>query len=244
SAFGFLYDGDFLTYSRENKTILWDHPSLNAASFWYRRSPRALQHSFAALWAIFEVEFNDPPQFLPGEIIVRLDTEGRLRAMKVIPRSDFVTSLATAPDWPAFFSSAGLEIAKWSPAEPQWDPDVFADQRTAWEGSLPDAPGIPMRIEAASLRGRPVSFMVVYPWMRPLRLTNQRQDIRYWVLILALVTLMAGASIFARQNLRLGRGDRRGAGRFVAWILTLLSITWILDEHHVTGPGEIGILIH
>src|SRR5262249_55597254 len=124
SAFGFLYDGDFLTYSRENKTILWDHPSLNAASFWYRRSPRALQHSFAALWAIFEVEFSDPPQFLPGEIIVRLDTEGRLRTMKVIPRSDFVASPATAPDWPAFFSSAGLEIAKWSPAEPKLDPDV------------------------------------------------------------------------------------------------------------------------
>jgi hypothetical protein len=55
--------------------------------------------------------------------------------------------------------------------------------------------------------------MVVYPWMRPRRLTNQRQySIAFWVLMLILVTLMAGASIFARQNLRLGLGDRRERG--------------------------------
>src|SRR5262249_36325591 len=115
---------------------------------------------------------------------------------------------------------------------------------------LPDMPGIPMRIEAASLRGQPVSFMVVYPWttpvMRPLSssiMISWAFIMTSWALTLILVTLMAAASIFAHQNLRLGRGDRRGAARLVASILTVFSITWILSEHHVAALEEIGVLV-
>src|SRR5216684_448114 len=37
----------------------------------------------------------------------------------------------------------------------------------AWQGSLPERPSVPVRIEAAAYRGKPVYFQFVGPWTRP-----------------------------------------------------------------------------
>jgi hypothetical protein len=38
------------------------------------------------------------------------------------------------------------------------------DLSAAWTGSLADRPNIPMRIEAAAYRGKPVYFELIGPW--------------------------------------------------------------------------------
>jgi serine/threonine-protein kinase len=50
--------------------------------------------------------------------------------------------------------------------------------------------------------------------------------------------LIASAVFFARQNLRMGRGDRRGATRLMMTTLAIWLTGWALIEHHVGTAGE------
>ena len=54
----------------------------------------------------------------------------------------------------AMFESAGLDIDAFTAVDPRTTPPVFADELSAWEGSFPERPEIPIRVDAASLRGR------------------------------------------------------------------------------------------
>jgi serine/threonine-protein kinase len=113
---------------------------------------------------------------------------------------------------------------------------------------MPDAPGIPIRIEAAGYQGKPVSFTTIYPWTRQERMA-QTPSTPYGKVLNVLgtaliVILVAGPAFFARQNLRLGRGDRRGANRMVtALILGPFTVTWILLEQHVATFWELELFV-
>ena len=79
-----------------------------------------------------------------------------------------------------------------------------------------------MRVEAASHRGRPVSFQIYWPWNRPLRAqpfepTPGEQAGGTLVIVLIAIALLAGL-VLARRNLSLGRVDRRGAFRLAAFV--------------------------
>jgi serine/threonine-protein kinase len=50
---------------------------------------------------------------------------------------------------------------------------------------------------------------------------------------------LAGGAVFARRNLRLGRGDRRGAFRLGAFMMTAMMVGWVVEEQHVAGFAEI-----
>ena len=63
------------------------------------------------------------------------------------------------------------------------------------------------------------------------------------MLVLLLLTLMVGGLFFARRNLRLGRGDRRGATRLVGFFFVTLAISWIFGEHHVPTFWEIYLVV-
>src|SRR6202040_353236 len=69
------------------------------------------------------------------------------------------------PDWSSLVAAAGLDLSAYRSVQPEWAPPEWADNRAAWlrstEGSNPSE-----RIEAASYRGRPVYFDVIYPWTR------------------------------------------------------------------------------
>lgn len=64
---------------------------------------------------------------------------------------------------------AGLDAASLRPAAPQWIPPHPYDARAAWEGAFPEAADVPVRVEAAAFRGRPVHFEIVAPWSSPAR---------------------------------------------------------------------------
>jgi serine/threonine-protein kinase len=189
----------------------------------------------------------DPPLTVPGEVMLFLDTEGRLRSFRAIPLARDSAETPTSPvDWSVLFSAAGLNIADWKSTEPKVFPESFADTRAAWEGTLSDAPGVPIRVEAAALQGRPVNFRVLYPWMLLEEESTQSafETFGYVLLTALFVTLVIGPVFYARQNLRLGRGDRRGANRMtLALAVVPFTIFFLLFEHHVLGLWELVLFI-
>ena len=210
-------------------------------TFWYKQSPRLLQ-PYDDIRGVPSI-YDDPPLLTSGMIRLRLDPEGRLKMLEAVPpEHDATPPSGGAPDWGPLLTQAGFDPGALKPVEPEWAPLVYADARAAWEGAYPQAAGIPLRIEAAAFHGRPVALRVFAPWVRPTRmgtetLTLWQESIR--ILSLALViAVMAGGVLVARRNLRLGRGDRKGARRLAVYVLAAATLNWVLDAHHVTGFAE------
>src|SRR6185295_12310861 len=120
-----------------------------------------------------DVKFIDPPMTASGMFGAVLDTEGRLvQFFNVPPQKDETPQPNTVTpqvNWAPFFIDAGLDQANFRSADSQWTPPSAYDARTAWVGAYPQAPQLPVRIEAASYRGKPVYFDVVGPWDKPTR---------------------------------------------------------------------------
>jgi len=131
--------------------------------------------------------------------------------------------------------------------EPIWTPLLYADTRTAWTGVLPDRPDVAMRIEAGAYRGRPVYWSLIGPWTRPGRMVahtpSPGQRAGNALLATVFITLIVGGAFFARRNLRMGRGDRRGATRLAYLVFGLLAVVWVAGESHVPTLWEVGLFV-
>jgi serine/threonine-protein kinase len=245
SAWGFTVDHAYLQYLRDHDKSpnRWPRGGAGAIQFWYRQSPNPLvPWSFDA-----DVRSTDPPAEVAGEIALTLDTEGRLTSFMAVPNQTGLASNISPPDWTVLFSESGLDPSKWAPTEPERDPLFHADTLVAWKGSVENQPDIPLRIEAASRRGKVVSFLLTGPWTQPARLPEVPptvgQQISDGMVIVFLLALIGGAAFFARRNLRLGRGDRKGAMRVVTVSASLLTASWIFGVHHVAAVGEAYLFI-
>jgi serine/threonine-protein kinase len=252
TAMGF-YDGkDFLRYIEEHdkSKTRWDHLETGAFVFWHRGSPRPLAArffdsdapAFGFIWT------DDPPMDVSGMTLLRLNPLGRLTQLIVVPpQVEKTADAAPPPDWTPLFSAAGLDPSKWQPSHPSWTPPVDSDTRAAWTGSLAERPQTAMRIEAASYRGKPVYFELIGPWTRPERMQPFRRTIGQRVaLVMAIVlilSLLVGSAMLSRRNLRLGRGDRRGATRLAALAFALWTVEWLCAAHHVPTFEEFSLFI-
>ncbi len=252
SAFGFRQDSEFLRYiSKHDKSkTRWDNLETGAMEFWYRQSPQALEPErfFGPAFIRGVVSPDDPPPDISGMASVRLTPRGRLTGLLAVPpQVENPAGPVPAPDWTVLFSEAGLDPAKWTPTEPQWTPRTYCDARAAWQGSLPDRPGVPVRIEAAAYRGKPVSFELIGPWTRPARMKpfqwTPGQRASQVIGIFLLVALLVGGVLLARRNLRLGRGDRRGAFRLAFFVFAILAVAWLFGASHVATFSELGLFI-
>ena len=249
SAFGFSADEEYFQYVRRNDRSAgrWDRMPGSAIGFWHRQSPRSLVRR-VGIWSLGGISPGDPSLSISGESLVTLDARGRLTSFCVIPpQVDESTVAPETPDWNMLFEASGLDPAKWTSAAPKWTPLLYADARAAWTGVLPDLPETPMRIEAAAYRGKPVFWRLIAPWSNPSRMLPSKPspaekagDI---LAILLLIVLMLGAALFARRNLRLGRGDRRGAARLAQLVFTLYAVAWIFGEHHVPDFHEFNLFL-
>jgi hypothetical protein len=121
---------------------------------------------------------------------------------------------------------------------------VYADERAAWTGPLPEWPGSVLRIEAAALDGRPVWMEWVTPWHSAEATVAKRRLPAGFVGLLLVVFggIFAGSAVLARRNLRLGRGDRQGAGR-VAVIAFVLALAWFTAAAHHTLSADEALLM-
>ena len=184
------------------------------------------------------VEFFDPPQEVSGMTTVVLDSNGRLIGfMAVPPQVEQAPAAETIPDWSAMLAETGLDPASLKPAEPTWLPPVGFDRRFGWHGAYPEDPGTELQISAASYHGKPVYFHVIGPWSRPWRMQEQQwprsRAVHDATLVIGGFASFLAAALFARRNLRLGRGDRRGAFRISVFVFSADALAGLLVAHHV-----------
>ncbi|HEY7113100.1 MAG TPA: hypothetical protein VIA45_09240, partial [Thermoanaerobaculia bacterium] len=189
------------------------------------------------------VDALNPPPIEPGMAEVWVDPRGRLVRLSIVP-PQLPKESGTPPetDWSPLFREAGLDMSRFTAVLPSWSPRNFATARAAWEGPHPERQGLTMRVEAASFRGRPVSFLWIGPWTKAAETPAAGDAGNVAFEVLLLVFLLGGAYL-ARRNVRAGRGDRRGAIRLGAVIFILQGAMWILGGHHVKGTDEGWILI-
>jgi serine/threonine-protein kinase len=239
SARGFTYDRDYVNTVKEqdHSPTRWERMRTGSppvAQFWYRDSPRSLVGTDVG----GGVYWSNPPQTETGMRGVRYDLRGRLVGFFVVPpqRETPAEGSVAAPDWSGLFAEAGLDRSLFRPVESLWTPPFYADVRAAWEGSMPDRSEIPLRVEAAGYRGRPVYFRLIAPWTRPERtkpyaLTPGERMAYVAAAVLVVAICLAGA-LLARNNLSLGRGDRVGAQRLARYMFVVGVLSWLLHAQH------------
>jgi hypothetical protein len=243
SAFGFA-DTDFMkqldkAMNRSEQLSAGEPP---ATVFWYRQSPDYLSNS--SFYRVGVITQDEPSRDTPKMVSVQVDATGRLVQLRAVPeRSDDAAGEHAPPDWNTLFLEAGLDITKFKAVPPSWIPPVYADTRMAWEGSYPQRSDIPMHIEAAALNGKPVVFRIFQPWNLPSRAEKPQggadsQKVVEVILILVVIGVLAGTSLLAWRNLKLNRGDRRGALRLSLYLLLLEVISRFLQAHYVSDLGE------
>ena len=235
---GFTANADYLNWSEKNvaaadrdRYLTSGRPA--ALQFWRRTSPAILVPKSQ----LASVSTSDPPANLNGMTTVVFDTKGRLLRFDAAPPQEETgaTTSVSAFDWNVLFAAAGIDRAKFTDAAPSRTPAVFADERRAWQGTL-DGTSIPVRIEAASYRGKPILFEVVGPWSSAPRdvktVTRTNNGNPFFI-----AALLVGAVLAARANLKSGRADRRGAFRIAMFIVGVILAAWFV-EPHVGDPSN------
>jgi serine/threonine-protein kinase len=208
---------------------------LPAFYFWYRLSPRPLLP-----YSSWRVDADDPPNLAAGMMRLRLDPQGRLLYFEGVPSAQHARA-----DWPRFFERAGFAISAFRPTASRATPPQQSDAQFAWIGAHPSWPDLPLRIEAASHRGAPVYFEVIWPWrsldrMPPLAASGDPFTI---VLLVFYFGALSLAAFLAWRNFRKGRGDRRGTLRLMLFIFALRVVFWIFVAHHIFTIDELGLVI-
>ena len=248
-AYGFVYDTEFRQYAERNEQpgtyraqLANGQPPL--ISFWYRQSPRYLE----VINGVGAVSFTNPPLVISGMVGVSLDPQGRLVQLDAVPpQVEAVPAPARPVDWTAPLTAAGVDMTRFTAAEPQWIPPVGFDARAAWTGSFAHTPDVPVRVEAASWRGRPVYFQVIGPWSRPARMQplqrTAAERVVQWLVLFLLLAMFTIAVLLAWHNFRQGRGDIRGASRLAAFVACCWMLLWLGTAHHVPTPEELSTFL-
>jgi serine/threonine-protein kinase len=241
-ASGFLFDLDYEKYAerRENVAAIRDRLARGyppAIQFWYRQSPQPL-----AAFGFFsdgQISPVDPQPVVSGMIGLNLDPQGRIVQFDVVPpQLEERLETSRAPDWAALFGAAGLDTARFASAEPRWLSLAGFDARAAWTGTYAQSPELPLRVEAASWRGRPVFFRVIGPWSRPERMKPSDIPAGTNITLSGILAMWLAAGLLAWRNFRTGRGDMRGASRLAAFIFNIEMLKWLCTAHHASPVVE------
>ena len=229
------------------KDLPTGHVLLN---FWYRTSPEHMMptEGTGLFGGSARVSPTSPPLDVPGMTSVLLDVRGRLLRLEVIPPQVERPASGTPPaiEWPKVLAETGIDPSSAVATTPSWLPPTWADTRSAWIASYPDLPGLPIRIEAASYRGKPVYVRVIRPWTPPDRTepasSTPAQKAGNVLGLALLVTLLAASVLIARRNLALNRGDRRGAARTAIASSALFLGAGVLEASHAIAGSEIWLV--
>ena len=206
-----------------------------SVGFWYRESPQFLSPQPLSL----SVKPSDPPNSISDMRELLLDPQGRLLEFEAVPpQVDTSSDPGSVPNWSALFAAAGMDLNRFKTVPPQWTPLVTSDARTAWEGNWPGRPELPLRVEAAAYRGKPVYFRLVSPWTKPDRMQEQKESRADAIVIAVSCLVILLGVVMARSNVRAGRSDRRGAARVALLAFVCLWFAYFLGAHHVPAASE------
>jgi predicted Ser/Thr protein kinase len=242
TVYGYSRDPSYLNYAEREETSPDRFEKIRTGQpvtlyFWYRAGPRYLVPN-----AGNEVNYFDPPNDVSGMTSIALDVRGRMIEFQAVPPQVEVKTTQNIPtDWSTLFAEAGLDISNYKEIESQWTPPVFADERRAWEGKQIDHAEIPVRIEAAAFHGQPVYFNVVSPWEKPWRQTERASaGVLDIILAVTFFGLLLAALVVARYNLKVGRGDTKGAFKIAVFVFSVITLARFIDAYHVpTLRGEL-----
>jgi serine/threonine-protein kinase len=249
SADGLVVKGDYLKYTADvdKSANRWDKLRTEKPGpyrFWYRESPRSLDTEGGF------VSPDDPPLTVSGMTMIYLDIDGRLHwFVRAPPQRESNPGAPNPVDWSTVFHEAGLDITKFQKVPSTWVPQHAYDERLAWEGADPLRPDQKLHIEAAAFAGKPAYFETTYPWDQPSRevlVPQSSSDRAFTILVIAIFMIaLIGSALIARRNLRLGRGDIRGALRVSFFYLVVRLLFWLFDTHH-TGSvdGEFSLFLN
>ncbi len=213
-------------------------------AFWYRESPQFMSsQTFTFTPGAYP---DDPPNTISGMVQIFLDTQGHLVEFEAVPpQLDTSRDSAPAPNWSPLFSAAGLDMNHFKSVPSQWNPAMANDTRAAWEAVWPGHPELPLRVEGAAYRGRPVYFELISPWNKPDRMQAAErttgETIQSAIAIVTLFAIILLGIVLARANIRAGRSDLRGAGRLAILAFFLLWGAGILFAHHIPTVFEMRI---
>jgi serine/threonine-protein kinase len=242
-------DGDFYRWVKNNTAAKERFPRYlerpGAMRFFYRESPEPMiNRAFSDAGAIGAY---DPPLIRSGMVTVLTDLEGRLIWLDAVPPEKDSSPPRERPiDWQPLFDAAGLDPSRFHNVDPEWQPRASWDTRMAWEGSFEERPDTPIRVEMGAWRGKPTHFYVIGPWTTPARMSpGQRTGIERFLQAVNLVLLAGigvGMVVFARYNLKRGRGDRRGALVLGLFVFVCVLAEQALSGHHVAGVEEVSLV--
>ncbi len=218
--------------------------------FWYRQSPILLTTLAPVDNLLYgRIQPDEPPMIHSGSCFIGLSPQGKMQVFRAIPPQvdDPLTEPPPIPDWSRLFVAAGLEPSQFKPVAPRWYPLAWGDTRAAWEGSWPNHPEIPLRVEAAGYRGRPIFFTLISPWDKAARMQapvrTLQNTLSEWFSIVLLLVLMGMGMWMARNHLKAGRGDMKGAMRLASFVVIVGMVDWALLAHHVSSLFELVLLI-
>ncbi|HXV63633.1 MAG TPA: serine/threonine-protein kinase [Vicinamibacteria bacterium] len=197
--------------------------------FWFRGSSTPLE----TFGLNDRVSVRDPPMNESGMARIELDPAGRLVELVRVPGP----SVLAATDWSVLFEAAELDSESFVPAEPDWIPPVFAEQRFSWKG-----PDSSTRVEAGSLAGAPVYFRV--DDAASFTATKSSADEENTALSRLLsfaatgigLAVLVGVTLLARRHWKGGRADRRGAARLAAAMFAVNAAGLVLGLEHYADP--------
>ena len=259
SAFGFVYaDEQYNVVRGMRGNDRWlraraQEPWL----FWYRQSARPIERR--TVFSLFNLQSRnfDPPLFFADDVRVILNTDGALRRLDAIVVPGSAPPAALEDLWNRVLGFAGLDLAEVAVDTPRHTPPVYADALMAWTAPAPVAGAPALRLEAAALHGRIVAFEVVRPWQQIVQTPDSESpssprpgsfpgypEARAFGFVIMngiVVASAIGGAIVARRNLRLGRGDRRGATKVAIAVLGIVGLRWLADEHHVLTFWELSL---
>jgi len=239
SAMGYDVDDDYVVRPLEELSAERDPVRAGwpvVLRFWYRESPRALEPWSSA----GRVSMGNPPLILAGMTRTVVDTRGRLVSFDATPPSTEEKAEKKPAPWDALFAAAGLDRARFTEETPSWNPPVHSDDRAAWKGSSSERPELTVRVEAASYRGRPVYFRIVYPWTHPeragIQLASRSQRIANGIYFSLFAGILVVTGFFAYRHLMAGQGDQRGGLRLALAVTACDLASWFLQVHGLSDP--------
>jgi hypothetical protein len=223
--------------ARRDALLATDQPPV--LRFWYRQHQSRLQADLST----GAITYNLPANIDPEMIRLSVDGKGRLIELDARPKS-IQTAEQPAPafDWAKLFSAAGLDMARFTSVPPERTPPMAFNARAAWTGTYGEGRPEQVRVEAAAWQGRPVYFDVAGNWHRQNDATGPPPVVlAVFAFLFACLTL--GAGLTAWRNLRLGRGDKKGAGKIAIFVFLTLTFSTLLTTAHIASFWEIKLLI-
>ena len=233
---GFMSNALALQYFEENDSLLTEKAGFKvgfpeyppSVVYYHRWSPRFQR---PADIHVPQSTLLEPPQVFPGSATVVLDPTGRLVALQVVPDPEWAGS-GESVNWNRLLGESGYHSSDVTMMSLSPGGGARFDSSLTGSASLTMGGGEVLTFFVGSSHGRPVHFSISGDWGSTERLDDldagQANADFPWVFILMVVLLpMVVTVILARHNIRLGRGDRRGATRlslciFVAYMLQFL----------------------